>query len=223
MRKRGMYYIFGDIHGCCDMLVSLYGTVERRIKDEDVIIFLGDYIDRGEHSYEVVQFLIEIGETRKNTVFLRGNHEAMFIEYLAGRDSAGIYLYNGGMVTKKSYRNNVGNLPLPGPHGDFYHTLSDFFEGDDFIAVHAGLRPGVAKLEAQDREDLVWIREDFFGSDWRWEKTVIFGHTPTNRLHRKWGDVYFDEKRNIIGIDTGAVYGGKLTCLVWPERKVLQA
>jgi len=219
----GMYYIFGDIHGCYDRLVTLYGMVEKQICDDDGIIFLGDYIDRGKYSYEVVQYLLEIRERRNNTVFLRGNHEEMLIDYLEGRDSSGNYLYNGGEATKMSYRSNVGEFLMPRLHGEFFRTLSDYYEGDDFIAVHAGLRPGVARLEAQDREDLVWIREDFFRSKKRWKKTVIFGHTPTHHLHGRWGVVYFDDERNIIGIDTGAVYGGKLTCLVWPERKVIQA
>lgn len=218
-----MHYIFGDIHGCLDRLESLYGQVKKRLGNDDILIFLGDYIDRGGYSYEVVEYLMDIGATRPNVHFLKGNHEVMLLEFLDGRDSSGNYLYNGGNATRKSYGSRMGDFVLPDPHMDFFRRLIDFYEGDDFIAVHAGLNPGIDRPQAQSLEDLVWIREEFFRSPKRWKKTVIFGHTPTYYIHGKWGKVFIDEEKNIIGIDTGAVYGGMLTCLAWPERKILQS
>lgn len=217
-----MYYIFGDIHGCLDRLVSLYGQVEKRLGDDDILIFLGDYIDRGGSSYEVVEYLLELREQRPNIRFLKGNHEVMLFEFLNGNDPSGNYLYNGGNATRKSYDSHVGGFVIPENHRDFFNRLLNYYEGDDFIAVHAGLNPEVNSPEAQSLDDLVWIREDFFRSPKRWKKTVIFGHTPTYYIHGKWGKVYMDDVKNIIGIDTGAVYGGMLTCLVWPEKKILQ-
>lgn len=223
MNFSGMYYIFGDIHGCLDKLESLFGQVKKRLRDDDILIFLGDYIDRGRNSYEVVEFLLNIRDTWPRVHFLRGNHEAMLFEYLSGKDTSGNYLYNGGDATKKSYGAGAGSFTLPPRHEDFFKRLVDYYEGDDFIAVHAGLNPSIENPGDQSREDLVWIREEFFRSGKRWKKTVIFGHTPTYYIHGKWGKVYFDDEQNIIGIDTGAVYGGMLTCMAWPGRTVLQS
>ncbi|HPA72801.1 MAG TPA: metallophosphoesterase family protein [Spirochaetota bacterium] len=218
-----MHYIFGDIHGCLDRLESLFGQVKPRLGSDDVLVFLGDYIDRGRYSYEVVEFLLQLEKSWPRVFFIRGNHEAMLQEYLSGRDQGGNYLYNGGEATRRCYQGHMGSFEIPSSHADFFDRLIDYYEADDFIAVHAGLNPGVASLAAQSREDLVWIREEFYQSDTRWEKTVIFGHTPTHHIHGRWGKVYIDDARNIIGIDTGAVYGGMLTCLEWPSRDILQA
>ncbi len=218
-----MYYIFGDIHGCFDRLFELFGKVKETLNNDDVLIFLGDYIDRGKYSFEVIEYLLHIAGKQNRTYFIRGNHEAMLADYLAGRDTSSNYINNGGDVTKMSYRRHFGDFTIPAAHLEFFSSCLDYYEGEDFIAVHAGLDPRVGPLESQNRDDLVWIREKFYKSRHRWDKTVIFGHTPTHQLHGKLGQVYWDEERNIIGIDTGAVYGGKLTCLVWPGKRVFQS
>jgi serine/threonine protein phosphatase 1 len=215
-----MYYLIGDIHGYFKRLVNLFNKLKPSVMKEDTIIFLGDYIDRGAHSYEVIDFLISASRTPDlSTVFLKGNHEDMLMSYLGGEDRNGLYIFNGGDATIRSYIAHQGEFRLPGHHREFFESLRLYYEGEDFIAVHAGLNPAVP-LQAQDEHDLIWIREKFFRADKRWDKTIIFGHTPTVYIS---GDspVYIDEERNIIGLDTGVIFGKSLSCLVWPERRII--
>ena len=213
-----MYYIIGDIHGEFVKLQTLIRTV---LADFDVaqdkFIFLGDYIDRGEFTFQTVEFLINFAK-KYNAVFLTGNHEDMLQRYLANRDT-GFYLYNGGLATVKSYKKALGHMTIPNNHKEFFSELKLYYEGDDFIAVHAGLHPDCEDLLKQNPDDLKWIREEFYLSKKRWPKTVIFGHTPVRMITKNSG-VYFDEKRNIIGIDNGVFLGYPLLCLRWPDRKV---
>jgi len=211
------YYIIGDIHGCFSKLQNIYAKIQNIIEDEDIIIFLGDYIDRGSDSYNVIEFLISISD-KHNIVFLKGNHESMLFEYINGDVDMDLFYYNGGDKTVKSYKKHTGVFNIPESHMDFLKNLALYYEGNNFIAVHAGLNPKIDNMEAQKEDDLLWIREQFFKADKTWEKTVIFGHTPTIYLTKKNSGIYHDETRNIIGIDTGAVYGGVLTCLRWPDK-----
>lgn len=215
-----MHYIIGDIHGYYDRLVSLFKKLTPRLAAGDTVVFLGDYIDRGTRSYEVIDFLIHLGRsTAFNTVFLKGNHEDMFMAYLRGEDNAGSFLFNGGDETLRSYAAHGSSGVVPPHHRQFFDGLRLYYEGDDFIAVHAGLNPRIDAVEAQDERDLIWIREKFFRADKRWKKTVIFGHTPVTYLSDR--AVYVDDARNIIGIDSGVIFGKPLTCLAWPERNII--
>ncbi|MCU0821436.1 MAG: serine/threonine protein phosphatase [Spirochaetes bacterium] len=216
-----MYYIFGDIHGCLPNLLELFGGIKGNINDNDRLIFLGDYIDRGIYSFEVIKFLININKNY-DTVFLKGNHEDMFLKYMDGADRSGLFLDNGGRATLRSYKRNRGEFNVPEDHMKFFRNLKSSFEGEDFISVHAGFNPKIYNMEEQSEDDMLWIRDSFYRAVRRWEKTVIFGHTPTGLLGKRTGAVYFDGEKNIIGIDTGAVYGGVLTCLRWPDRKIFQ-
>ncbi|MFW5752272.1 MAG: metallophosphoesterase family protein [bacterium] len=217
-----MYYIIGDIHGCYDKLRKLYEIIASIINENDTLIFLGDYIDRGAKSYEVIEFL-NILRKIHTTVLLRGNHEDMFLSYLKNNDTSGLYLYNGGMITLENYRKKQGSVALPEKHKDFFNSLRYYYETDEFIAVHAGLRPGIDDIKDQSEYDLIWIREKFFLSSYTWPKLIVFGHTQTEHIPGgKWGKVYFNKQKNIAGVDTGAVFGGKLSCLRLPDRIVYQ-
>lgn len=218
-----MHYIIGDIHGCLDKLYDLYERhLKRRLTKEDTLVFIGDYIDRGRQSMEVVDFLLALSRIH-NAVFLRGNHESMFLRYLEAGDNRDMYFYNGGDRTVQSYSRETGRLEVPPSHLGFFRSLLPYYEGGNFIAVHAGLNPRINGMERQSEEDMTWIREQFFLSGKRWEKTVIFGHTPTVTITHGAHEVYFDEIQNIIGIDTGAVYGGRLSCVRMPGREVFQS
>lgn len=215
-----MYYIIGDIHGYLNHLMAVMEQVRLRISDNDTLIFLGDYIDRGPCSYETIEYLINLSRIY-NTVFLRGNHEDMLMHFINGEDLHGNYLYNGGGATIRSYENSIGSFILPESHNEFYRGLLLYFEGDDFIAVHAGLNPTIDMMENQTEHDLLWIRQEFYNARKRWDKTVIFGHTPTAYLSQE--GVYFDTKRNIIALDSGVIMGGPLSCLTWPDRKIFRS
>jgi len=181
----------------------------------DELVFLGDYIDRGPESKEVVDHLIGLEKDGFKCIFLKGNHEEMFLDrYLAGQNPL-VFLYNGGMATLKSYGQAdaaAGQVELPAEHEAFYNSLLFHYQRNGYIFVHAGLRPG-PPLEQQSPRDLLWIREEFYWSDFDWPQKIVFGHTPFREPFRR---------GNLFGIDTGAVYGGLLTCLVLPEEEYIQ-
>ncbi len=198
-------FAIGDIHGCLDKLQRLMGKLQ--VAGHDTIIFLGDYIDRGPDSKGVIDFLLMLKEELPaRFIFLRGNHEVMFLDYLAGINQQA-YLYYGGTDTVDSYSGDTGTFSVPEAHRQFFNALESSYETPDYVFVHAGLRPGVPISEQVD-EDRLWIRSGFVNSDYDWGKRVIFGHTPfiVPRI-----------EKNKIGIDTGAVYGRELTCLILPE------
>ncbi len=194
----GRLLAVGDIHGCLDRLRRLMARVEPQISDR--VVFLGDYIDRGPDGRGVIDYLLDFGRRFPLSVFLKGNHEAMFLDFLAGRNQM-LFLYNGGGTTLLSYREE-GGVRVPKTHLDFLETLRPAFTTEDFIFVHAGLRPGLP-LEGQEERDLLWIRDEFIASDYDWGQTVVFGHTPLQQPLLG---------TNKIGLDTGAVYGRALTC-----------
>jgi serine/threonine protein phosphatase 1 len=207
--QQGRLLAIGDIHGCLEQLVSLFGQVAPT--PDDQVVFLGDYVDRGPDSAGVLDFLLTFREQHPRTVFLRGNHEQMFLEFLEGGDSTA-FLINGGTKTLHSYQSN-GHWPIPISHHRFIKDLAYYHETDNFIFVHAGLRPGIP-LAAQDPEDMLWIRKEFIDSDYDWGKTIVFGHTPLTEPLQS-------DKR--IGLDTGCVYGRVLTCCDVNSRRFWQA
>jgi serine/threonine protein phosphatase 1 len=210
-------FAIGDIHGCLDKLKEL---MDKLIIDRqsDTLVFIGDYIDRGKYSREVVDYLIGLKSDYKNIVFLQGNHEQMFMNYLDGVNE-GLYLGNGGRATLESYAislfDNIAQrkAKIPEDHWNFFQSLLPYYETDQYIFVHAGLREELP-LKEQAIDDLLWIRFEFIANENDFGKTVVFGHTPMRDLM---------VNTNKIGIDTGAVYGGKLTCVELPDIKIYQA
>ncbi|HTU03674.1 MAG TPA: metallophosphoesterase family protein [Candidatus Sulfotelmatobacter sp.] len=197
-------YVIGDIHGCLDPLQRLIDKVKPKPGDE--LIFVGDYIDRGPQSRQVVDYLLGLPHRR---IFLMGNHEKMLLDFLDGEDQE-LFLANGGQATLRSYGGDPDDIP--DAHRAFFKSLRPMYETTDYLFVHAGIRPMVPLAE-QNIRDLVWIRHEFFQFIGRFPKPVVFGHTPLRQ-------VLMAEDR--IGIDTGCVYGGKLTCLKLPDRRLIQ-
>ena len=208
----GKFFAIGDIHGCISHLEDLVAKIKiNPVRDR--IVFIGDYVDRGPDPKGVVEFILELKD-RFQVVCLAGNHERMMLDYHDYGHNKTLWFMNGGTATVASY--GLKSTPegkkinLPDEHLRFFRSLLPYYETDKYIFVHAGLKPGVP-LPDQELIDLVWIREDFIDSEYDFGKRVIFGHTP---LH---SGPYVDPYK--IGIDTGAVYGGKLTCLELPAIK----
>lgn len=195
--------IIGDIHGCLEMLKRLMEKADWQ-PDQDHLIFLGDYIDRGPDSKGVIDFILDLMNESKKIRCLMGNHESLFLDFLSG---IGIpnFLMNGGESTLRSYRLD-GETVIPPEHLRFLKGLETRVELEDYYIVHAGLRPGL-QIKDQSHDDMIWIREPFIYSKYDFGKKVIFGHT-----------VFYDPlvMDNKIGLDTGAVYGNRLTCLELP-------
>lgn len=201
---QGRLLAVGDIHG---QLAKLRELMERvRPLPGERIVFLGDYIDRGPEAKGVIDFLLDFSRGHPRAIFLRGNHEAMFLDFLDGRAQE-LYLYNGGLRTLESYREGK-SYRIPERHWQFLRGLPLCHEEQDFIFVHAGLRPGLS-LQEQDPRDLLWIRGDFIDSGCSWGKTVVFGHTPMP------SPLFLEGK---IGLDTGAGQGGRLSCCEVRQR-----
>jgi serine/threonine protein phosphatase 1 len=210
-------FAIGDIHGCLGKLEDLLARINPA--REDVLVFLGDYVDRGFEPRQVVDRLTALA-SEVTCVFLRGNHEQMFINFLEYGADKSMFFENGGMRTVMSYlgadafvsHSQVARA-IPASHREFYAAMKWMHEDEGYVYVHAGLRPGVP-LEKQSREDLLWIRDEFIFSPTGIGKKVIFGHTPFARPLVK------DDK---IGIDTGAVYGGALTAIELPGEVFIES
>jgi serine/threonine protein phosphatase 1 len=213
-------FVIGDIHGCVDELARLLSHLP--LRQGDRVVFLGDYIDRGPHSREVISQLLELESAGKQeTVFLKGNHEDMLLGYLGlGGGHGDMFLYNGGQATLSSYGvSNAGASAeqiaahFPASHLRFLADLKSFYTVGSFCCVHAGVRP-FKPLSEQDESDLLWIRSEFILNPHRLPFTVLFGHTPQS-------EVLFDLPYK-VGLDTGLVYGNKLSCLEVEEKTLYQ-
>lgn len=210
MSGNGKTFIVGDVHGCLDMLKRLMGSIGWS-PEADRLIFLGDFIDRGSQSRGVVEYVMEIAKLSERVECLMGNHEQILLDFMDGKDTNTFFL-NGGVATLNSYRSEqqkYGGFLIPDEHLAFFRSLKLLIELEDYYVVHAGLRPGVA-IESQSSEDLLWIRDSFIFSNHAFGKRVIFGHTPFAQ------PLVMENK---IGLDTGAVYGNRLTCLELPSFK----
>jgi serine/threonine protein phosphatase 1 len=212
--KRRIFAV-GDIHGCYDKLVAIMKILPWRRESDDLLLFIGDYIDRGPRSRDVVEFLVRLKKNGGNFVFLKGNHEKMLLDYYVHQKDQMLYVANGGAETIASYvEGGIGRkaFELPEDHLEFLLSLDLFFENDDYLFVHAGVRDGIPVTE-QSEEDLLWIREEFIYSTYDWSRRVIFGHTALETPFVTPGK---------IGIDTGAVYGNKLTAVELPAMRFYQ-
>ncbi len=216
-------YAIGDIHGRPDLLVKLrIRILEDAAGSEGIacsLVYLGDYVDRGGGSFEVVEMLIHDPLPGFESVFLMGNHEDMMLRFLAG-PAEETWLLNGGDATLSSYgvrlREGQGGqswledlrlglrAAMPSDHVEFLAGLKLQHTVGDYLFVHAGVRPGIPH-DQQRPTDLIWIRDRFLNSDADFGKCVVHGHSITPRP---------EVRSNRIGIDTGAYYTNRLTCAV---------
>lgn len=206
-------YVIGDIHGCYQAFKELWSKISP-VSGDDTVVFLGDYIDRGPESRQVVEMILAIRKKLPRVITLLGNHEQMLLNFMEGR-SESPFLAVGGAQTLVSYGLNPHSrerLILPQEHEDFFRYLLPFWQNKDAIYVHAGLMPS-RPLALQPKSWLLWARDEFFASNYDFGKPVIYGHTPLNEPRIE---------HHRIGIDTGAVYGGQLTCLVLPDLEFIQ-
>jgi serine/threonine protein phosphatase 1 len=215
-------YAVGDIHGRADLLEALLVQIDVDHTlypcSRPIVVFLGDYIDRGPASREVLDLLLGSAPT-KEAVFLRGNHETFVHRFLSEPAILDEWRLCGGLETLVSYGLKPSINPggpeqtrlaeelaeaMPKRHLEFLASLDLSFSCGDFLFVHAGIRPGVP-VRKQREEDLLWIREEFLFCEQRFEKFIVHGHTPVPMP---------DLRSNRINIDTGAFATGRLTCIV---------
>ncbi len=223
-------YAIGDVHGRNDLLEPLLARIEAQMSahpaPRSILVFLGDYVDRGPSSRQVIDQLV-LQNDRHEAVFLKGNHEHYLLEFLKNPTFLTEWLQYGGLDTLRSYGVVPHNyqdsreqellamsLKLAlheNGHDKFLGDLKSSFTCGDFFFVHAGVRPGIP-LDEQKEMDLLTIRNDFLQSTSNFGKIIVHGHTPVPRP---------DVRLNRINIDTGAYATGQLSCLV-VERDEIQ-
>jgi serine/threonine protein phosphatase 1 len=221
-----LVYAVGDIHGCYDLLeralARIVDDAAAQASDRTpVLVFCGDYVDRGADSDKVLATLCWLrGRSEFDVHLLMGNHERAMLDFIADPDAGRSWLGFGGDVTLQSYGVEAPGLSadghavtdardrlleaMPAAHLHLVQSLELMVTIGDYVFCHAGIRPGRA-LARQTADDLLWIRAPFLTSRRTHEKIVVHGHTwdgPDPALHD-----------NRIGIDTGAYETGVLTCL----------
>jgi serine/threonine protein phosphatase 1 len=233
-----LVYAIGDIHGCYDLMKALLVRITRDYAEQaqgrrPILVFLGDYVDRGPHSNQVVEALIWLKRRSDLDVhLLKGNHEQALLMFLDRPEDGGGWLRYGGAETLQAY----GVLPpdpahgaaalvrardellerMPAAHLWLLQKLELMVAVGDYAFVHAGIRPGTA-LAAQVEDDLLWIRQAFLDAPGPHEKVIVHGHT------------WLDERPQLhdhrLGLDTGAYATGVLTAVRLDQdgRTVLQA
>lgn len=218
-------FAMGDVHGRADLLDLMLRYVEheaRTTEDKRVLMIgLGDYIDRGPRSREVIDQLLALRQASGLEVhYLRGNHEKIFLDFLAdpvrhgpawctfgGREALASYGVNAPEASQDEdawlAARDALETALPAAHLAFFQDLATSFEIGDYFFAHAGAKPGVA-LADQVEADLLWIRGPFLSDKRRFEKVVVHGHSPGTEVH-------VDDRR--IGLDTGAYATGVLSVI----------
>ena len=209
-------YAIGDIHGCDTQLANLHARIAEDLADRPIaaplLLHIGDYVDRGPDTAGVIARLLRDSPIAGVPVVnLMGNHEHTMLEALSGeRAAATDWLFAGGRPALESYGIDPDSpreswpLAVPTAHLDFLRNLSLMHLEGGYAFVHAGIRPGVA-LAHQIRDDLLRMRQPFLYSEANFGAVVVHGHTPVKAPV---------VRHNRIAIDTGAVFGGKLTCVV---------
>lgn len=217
-------YAIGDVHGRADLLQRLLRIIVEDMEarpgaDSVKLVFLGDYVDRGYHSKEVIETLLKLDIAGVGMVFLAGNHEDMMLQFFDDPAVSDLWLKTGGVATLASYGVMLPDNPdidalteasnalaekMPVEHRKFLESLEEHYVFGDYLFVHAGLRPHIP-LTAQRRSDKLGIRREFTDSDFAFEHMVVHGHTGVqNPLHLS----------NRIAVDTGAFATGHLTAAV---------
>jgi serine/threonine protein phosphatase 1 len=215
-------YAVGDIHGRLDLveevLAKIHAELQGRPTAKALLIFVGDLIDRGPNSAQVIERLRTYRHHGVRPVFLLGNHEEVFLRIIKGDTSLiASWLQFGGLQCMQSYGLDPervrGEAPdtvvellrelVPASHVEFLESFADSCRFGDYLFVHAGIRPGI-ELEQQSQADLRWIREPFLSDETYQGFVVVHGHTISESVQ---------ERPNRIGIDTGAYRTGVLTAL----------
>jgi serine/threonine protein phosphatase 1 len=204
-----LIYAVGDIHGSYYKLTRLLKHCNSHCGLREArFVFVGDYIDRGQHSREVVELLIDLQKAQPGQICcLRGNHEDMLVSALDDGDKA-LWLCNGGDMTLRSYGVTSADA-IPDEHLVWFDGLPLFESDDKRFFVHAGIFPGIP-LSEQRKDDMLWIREPFLSDPGNHGLYIVHGHTPV-----KTGEPEYLPNR--LNLDTGAVFGGPLTAAVFDD------
>lgn len=238
MQRENKIVAIGDVHGHYRELIELLDKLEYDHNidfEKDTLVFLGDYVDGGPNTKEVLDHLIYLKETYPHFKFVYGNHEDLLMDAMIPHHPVygDYYLWwnQGGKETLDSYTKQM-NLDeyesslvgmkdaIPELHIQFIMSLDTYFETDDYFFVHGGVLPIPLEQakEEMTRYDMIWIRDQFILSDFDWGKKIIFGHTINDGRYNP-GFLSPIVRKNKIGIDTFAHNKGKLTAVILPDEQ----
>lgn len=213
------YFVVGDLHGCYDSFIAL---LEHWQPEKEQLILLGDLVDRGSKSLDVLLHAMHLKETH-GAIVLGGNHEDLFLDWLDDPNDEGFYYDLGGRETVDSFfetnltfHNEPAQLTKRITEDfpnvvSFVRNLPSYYETTDYIFVHAGIDFNFIDWKNASDNTFKWIRDRFIYGKNETGKTIIFGHTPTRMLNQDKSDaVWISPCGSKIGIDGGCVFGGKL-------------
>ena len=216
-----LIYAIGDVHGRFDLLQKLEKMITADAKNyagkDKLIVMLGDYVDRGPQSAQVLDHLIAAPPEGFVRTCLAGNHEQVMLNFLSAPSETENWLKFGGVETLGSYGippeqiyaskfasrkfTQLLKAHIPDEHIQFLTNLPSMVGMQKYLFVHAGIRPGV-EVDKQLDQDLMWIRGDFLKHDWAGDRTIVHGHTPQNQP---------EQINGRVNIDTGAYASERLT------------
>ena len=225
-------FAIGDIHGCLKQLVTLQDKIfnyPQYNRDEDFLLYLGDYIDRGPNSKDVINHILQLQTEGIKSIFLMGNHEQFMTDFLFNKiNNLSNWLINGADQTFKSYDIEVAEFIKDGFEDDnidklrniflskltkghvyFFKNLKLTYIMGDYLFVHAGINPEKS-LSEQNKMDFLWARSDqFFDKNFKFEKIIVHGHSPEKEV------INFPYR---INVDTGSFFSGKLSCVCLNDK-----
>ena len=225
-------FAIGDIHGCLKQLITLQDKIfnyPQYNKEEDLLLYLGDYIDRGPSSKDVINHILQLQTEGIKSIFLMGNHEQFMIDFLFNKiNNLSNWIMNGADQTFKSYDIEVAEFIKDGFEDDnidklrniflskltkghvyFFKNLKLTYIMGDYLFVHAGINPEKS-LSEQNKMDFLWSRSDqFFDKNFKFEKIIVHGHSPEKEV------INFPYR---INVDTGSFFSGKLSCVCLNDK-----
>lgn len=222
-----LIYAIGDIHGRADLLMRLLPVLRDDLRhrggdrrERPLLVFLGDYVDKGPQSRLVIDLLLEFAQDPTfETRFLLGNHEETLLDFLAGRIRGRSWVEHGGDATFRSYGVPLGRdtdwvearerlrAAVPPSHMRFMENLELMIEVGSLLFVHAGIRPGVP-IGQQSTRDLLWIRSDFLQTPVTGPHLIVHGHTPRDSVYGAPGRLCLDSAAYMSGRLSAAVFAG---------------
>jgi serine/threonine protein phosphatase 1 len=193
-----------DIHGCYETFRNLI-LEHVRLTRSDKLILLGDYIDRGDKSREVINFISDLINSGYDITPLAGNHESMLLDAFKNNEMLPLWLLNDGMTTLESFgAQSTGDIEKE--YIDFFLNLKFWHEEGNFLFVHAGFNDQ-ASDPFSDIHGMIWENHLFYENPVLRSKTIIHGHRPKKISYI---ENLINEKSKVIPIDTGCVYGKEL-------------
>lgn len=204
MKNKSNIFIIGDIHGCNKTFQKLLNRLSPQ--KDDMIYLLGDYIDRGPGSKEVVDIILDLEKQGYKLDYLRGNHEQMLLDSLRSQNNFYIWLKNGAGSTLRSYGAKTP-AEIPAAHIDFYRKTKYFIDLDNYILVHGGMNFHISN-PLKDTQAMVWIRNNYVDIKKTKGKKLITGHTPVSP-----DQVRHSLTTDKIMLDSGCVYVNQINYL----------